>query len=86
VVIKRRELIYDEDDREVDVNEKKLDELLKATKALLLAQLQAQLPADEWEKPEVVLARAGFVAREIAELLGKSHAAVTKAIQRGRAA
>ncbi len=69
------------------MNEKSLDELLKATKALLLGQLQAQLPAEEREKPEVVLARAGFVAREIAELLGKSQAAIAKSIQRaGRSA
>jgi DNA-directed RNA polymerase specialized sigma24 family protein len=69
------------------MNETKLDELLKATKALLLTQLQGQLSENEREKPEVLLARAGFVAREIAELLGKSQAAVAKSIQRaGKAA
>jgi DNA-directed RNA polymerase specialized sigma24 family protein len=69
------------------MNETKLDDLLKATRALLLTQLQNQLAVDERDKQEVLLARAGFVAREIAELLGKSQAAVAKSIQRaGRAA
>ncbi len=60
---------------------------MKCAKASLLVQLQAQTPEDEKEKPEILLARAGFVAREIADLLGKSQAAVAKAVQRaGRVA
>ena len=64
-----------------------LKELAKSTKALLLVQLQAQMEPAEREKPEVLLARAGFAAREIAQLLGKKQAAIAKAIQRaGKAA
>jgi DNA-directed RNA polymerase specialized sigma24 family protein len=62
-------------------------EIVKATKALLLLQLQAQAKPDDQEKPEVLLVRAGFNAREIADLLGKRDAAVRKSIQRaGKAA
>jgi hypothetical protein len=64
-----------------------LTELAKSTKALLLVQLQAQIDPADREKPELVLARAGFAAREIARLLGKKQAAVAKSIQRaGKAA
>lgn len=64
-----------------------LKDLAKATKALLLVQLQAQADPREREKPEILLARAGFGAREIAQLLKKGEAAVAKAIQRaGKAA
>jgi DNA-directed RNA polymerase specialized sigma24 family protein len=64
-----------------------LKDLAKSTKALLLVQLQAQGEPDQREKPEVLMARAGFAAREIAELLGKNPAAVAKTIQRaGKAA
>jgi hypothetical protein len=59
-----------------------LKELAKSMKALLLVQLQAQIAPDDREKPEVLLSRAGFLAREIAELLRKSPAAVAKSIQR----
>jgi DNA-directed RNA polymerase specialized sigma24 family protein len=69
------------------MDDKILKDLAKSTKALLLVQLQAQAKPEEQEKPEILLARAGFVAREIAELLGKSHAAVAKALHRaGKAA
>lgn len=62
-------------------------ELVKATKAVLLVQLQTLVKPEEREKPEILLARAGFVAREIAELLHKNQHAVAKAIQRaGKAA
>jgi hypothetical protein len=57
-------------------------DLAKSMRALLLVQLQAQFAVDDREKPEVLLSRAGFVAREIADLLKKSHAAVAKSIQR----
>ena len=59
-----------------------LKDLSKSMKALLLVQLQAQLAPDDREKPEVLLSRAGFASREIADLLKKSQAAVAKSIQR----
>ena len=37
-------------------------------------------------KPELLLSKAGFQHKEIADLLGKSQAAVAKTISRGRAA
>ena len=64
-----------------------LKDLARSTKALLLVQLQAQAEPEEREKAEVLLARAGFGAREIAQMLGKKPAAVAKSIQRaGKAA
>jgi DNA-directed RNA polymerase specialized sigma24 family protein len=57
-------------------------ELVKYAKALLLLEVHRLTKIDEPIKPEVLLARAGFNAREIAELLGKNSAAVAKAIQR----
>jgi IS30 family transposase len=48
----------------------------------LLLQLQVQIKPEQQEKPEILMARAGFGAREIAELLGKSQAAIAKSIQR----
>jgi hypothetical protein len=69
------------------MDDRALRELVKATKALLLVQLQSLAKPEEREKPEVVLARAGFVAREIAELLNKNQHAVAKSLQRaGKAA
>ena len=69
------------------MDENTLKELAKSARALLLVQLQAQVSPDEREKPEILLARAGFGPRDIAQLLGKNKAAVVKAIQRaGRAA
>ncbi len=69
------------------MDENTLKDLARSTKALLLVQLQAQAQPEEREKPEVLLARAGFGAREIAQLLGKNPAAVAKSIQRaGKAA
>lgn len=61
-----------------------LDELVRTTRALLLLQLQAQSKPEDQLKPEILLARAGFGAREAAALLGKNAAAVAKAIQRGK--
>ena len=62
-------------------------ELVKYTKALLLLQLQGLSKTDDPVKPELLLARAGLNAREIADLLGKNAAAVAKALQRaGKAA
>ncbi len=69
------------------MEEKDATELLKCTKALLLLQLQGAARPEDRLKPEIVLARAGFSAREIAALVGKNPAAVVKSIQRaGKAA
>jgi DNA-directed RNA polymerase specialized sigma24 family protein len=69
------------------MQENTLKDLARSTKALLLVQMQAQLPSEQREKPEVLMSRAGFGAKEIAELLGKSQAAIAKSIQRaGKAA
>ncbi|WP_420823899.1 sigma factor-like helix-turn-helix DNA-binding protein [Sulfurifustis variabilis] len=50
--------------------------------------LQAAALADEEGRPstEVLLRRAGLDINEIAEILGKSYAAVAKAISRARSA
>jgi hypothetical protein len=74
--------MYTEESRGRTVEDNILKELARSMKALLLVQLQAQLAPDDREKPEVLLSRAGFAAREIAELLRKSPAAVAKSIQR----
>jgi hypothetical protein len=69
------------------MDDKTLKELVKATKAVFLVQLQALVERDHRDKPEVVLARAGYGAAEIAKLLNKGQAAVAKSIQRsGKAA
>jgi len=64
------------------MDEKGLTDLLKAIRALLLVHLQDWSEPSDREKPEIVLARAGYSAREIAELLNKNTDAVAKAIQR----
>jgi len=64
------------------MDENKVNELVKYTRAMLLLQVQALNKTEDPMKPEVLLARAGLAAREIAELLGKNAAAVAKAIQR----
>ena len=68
------------------MDETTVKELLKATKAVVLMQLQALSEPGKRDKPELVLARAGFGAKEIAKMLNKKQHAVAKAIQRGRAA
>lgn len=52
-------------------------------KGLLALQLRA-LP--ELEKPEILLSQIGFTAGEIADLMGKTKAAVQKSITRARGA
>lgn len=59
-----------------------LKDLARSAKALLLVQLQGQADRSEWEKPEVLLSRAGFAPAEIAKMLNKKPAAVAKALQR----
>ena len=68
-----------------------MEELIKYMRALVLLQLQAAPatpaggPAPAGAKAELLLARAGFAHREIAEMLGKTPAAVAKAISRAKA-
>lgn len=64
------------------MEEKNSEDLVKYTRALLLLQVRSLTKTDDPVKPEILLARAGLGAREIAELLGKNAAAVAKAIQR----
>lgn len=68
------------------MDDKTLKELVKATKAVVLMHLQALAEPSKRDKPEFVLARAGFGTKEIAEMLNKNQAAVTKTLQRGKAA
>jgi len=68
-----------------------VEELVRYARALLLLQLkQVEMAAQAGNGPavraEVLLADAGFGAREIADLLGKNYAAVAKAVSRARAA
>jgi DNA-directed RNA polymerase specialized sigma24 family protein len=68
-----------------------VEELIRYARALLLLQLkQVAALAETGRGPavraEVLLADAGFGAREIADLLGKNYAAVAKAVSRARAA
>jgi DNA-directed RNA polymerase specialized sigma24 family protein len=59
-----------------------MDELIKYMRALVALNAQELSEPEERVRPEYLLARSGLPAREIAELLGKSQAAVAKAIQR----
>jgi hypothetical protein len=65
------------------VDDKAFEDLLKCSRALLLMELRRASKPEDQLKPEVVLARAGFTAREIADMVGKNQAAVAKTIQRG---
>jgi hypothetical protein len=64
------------------MDNKNSGELVKYIKALLLLQIQGLDKNHDPIKPEALLSRAGLSAREIADLLGKNSAAVTKALQR----
>jgi DNA-directed RNA polymerase specialized sigma24 family protein len=59
---------------------------INAVLALLVAQREDRLDGDNAEPPktEVVLAKVGMTAPEIAPLVDKSTDAVTKTIQRAR--
>jgi hypothetical protein len=66
-----------------------MEELIKYMKALVVLQLRAMYTRDEGgepPKPELLLSQAGFLAREIAELTGKSQTAVAKTISRAKIA
>ena len=68
------------------MDDKMLQELVTATKAVMLMQAQLLAEPSKREKPEVVLSRAGFSPKQIAKLLKKGEHAVAKAVQRGKAA
>ena len=61
-----------------------MEELVKYIKALVFLQAQALNETQNPIKAEVLLARAGLKASEIASILGKSEAAVAKSIQRAK--
>ena len=67
-----------------------MEELVRYARALLLLHLkQVEMSAQPGKGPviraEILLADAGFGVRETADLLGKSYAAVAKAVSRARA-
>ena len=61
-----------------------MDDVAKYLRALVFLQVNQQTGGSVG-KPELVLYRAGFKPKEIADLLGKKEAAVAKAISRGKA-
>ena len=63
-----------------------MDELVKYLKALVFLQLQVATGSTAFSKPEVLLAKAGFTHKEIADLLGKKQSAVAKSISRAQQA
>lgn len=72
-------------------SERTMDELLRYMRAMVMLQLhnaQAQSLGEDASpfRPELLLADAGFSAREISDMLAKTPAAVAKAITRGRSA
>ena len=75
----------------LDLSEDLVEELVRYARALLLLQLkQVEMSGQAGKGPvvraELLLADAGFGAREIADLLGKNYAGVAKALSRARAA
>ncbi len=61
------------------------DEAIKYLKALVFLQLQ-QVTGAAFDKPELLLSQAGFSAKEVGEMLGKSEGAASKAISRAKKA
>jgi hypothetical protein len=59
-----------------------MDELIKYMKALVFLQVQSLSGSSSFSKPEMLLHKAGFKNREIAEILGKKEQAVQKSILR----
>jgi hypothetical protein len=60
-----------------------MDDVAKYLKALVFLQVNQQTGGGVG-KPEILLYRAGFKPKEIAEMLGKKEAAVAKAISRAK--
>lgn len=68
-----------------------MQELVRYARAVLILELKRmELAVAEGKgpaiRPELLLADAGFGAKEIADILGKNYAAVAKALSRARAA
>jgi hypothetical protein len=61
-----------------------VEELVRYLKALVYLQAQQIGSAEAGVKAEVLLARAGFPYKEIAEILGKTEMAVAKTVSRAR--
>lgn len=61
-----------------------MEELLKYMKALVALQARMIAESQPGVKLELVLANAGLNRREIANILGKTQAAVAKTISRSR--
>ena len=63
-----------------------MEEMLRYLNALVVLQAEALRHMPDAEKPEVLLRRAGFKTREIAQMLGKRYMAIAKALSRAGAA
>jgi hypothetical protein len=61
-----------------------VEELIKYLRALVFLQVQTLSGGEAFQKPELLLSRAGLTTREIAEALGKNQAAVAKSIERAK--
>jgi DNA-directed RNA polymerase specialized sigma24 family protein len=61
-----------------------MEELIKYMRALVMLQARALTESQPGIKLEVVLSVAGLNHREIAEILGKTQAAVAKTISRSK--
>ena len=62
-----------------------MEELVKYMKALTFLQVQQMTGNTTFVgKPELLLSKAGFTAKEIAHLVGKKEAAVAQAIHRAK--
>ncbi len=66
--------------------EQNMDEMLRYMRALVVLQAETLRHIADAEKPELLLKRAGFKNKEIAQILGKGHEAIAKAISRAAAA
>ena len=61
-----------------------MEELVKYMKALVYLQAQLISSGEAGVKAEVLLARAGFAYKEIADIMGKSEMAVAKTVSRAK--
>jgi DNA-directed RNA polymerase specialized sigma24 family protein len=63
-----------------------MEALIKYMRAQVALSAQLMLPQEDRQKPEVILALTGLTHGEIAEILGKTAAAVQKTVSRANAA
>lgn len=63
-----------------------MEELVKYMRALVYLQLQSAAGTSTFGKPELLLSRAGFSHKEIADILGKTPGAIAKAVGRAKKA